>query len=175
MKYINFSKNKIEVIDAKIFRHLPNLTAIDLSQNTFRKTRHFNDTFSVLFQNNKQLEEVKLSESCLESLPLKMFSSNRMLKHLDLSRNSLQQLTFGISKLERLRSLDLNHSRIEYLNVFSMNSLDALQKKLLYPRNNNINAMFSINLKGNPFTCSRDAQDFLQWFVLITFVCVNKT
>ena len=94
-----------------------------------------------------------------------MFPSNRLLKHIDLSRNSLQQLTFGISKIERLRSLDLSHNRIEYLNTFSMNSLVALQNKSSFPRNNNINATFAIDLKGNPLTCSCEDLDFLQWFV----------
>ena len=165
LKYINLSNNKIEVIGAKLFRHFPNLTVIDLSYNILRKTRHFDDTFSKLFRNNKQLEEIKISDSFLEGLPFKTFSTNKMLKHIDLSRNSLQQLTFSVTKLERLRSLDLSHNRIEYLNKFSMSSLDSLQRKLPPPQNNNTNSVFAINLQENPFTCSCEALHFLQWFV----------
>ena len=163
-KIIDLSHNKIELIGQKLFKHLKSLTNINLSGNKLAKTKA--DIFSDLFKNNTRLEELNLNGNMLSILPLDTLVSNIKLKTLYLSHNFFKQLTFDISPLIELEYFDLSHNLIEYLNEYSIHSLDNLYDKQISAVGlSESNTTFVLDLRGNPFTCQCSALQFLQWFI----------
>ena len=166
LKYLDISNNGIETVNPHILNYLDHLIVLDVSENNLGQMPHFGETFSVLFQKNLKLEEIRLRGNRLENLPTKTFLTNTKLKDLYLSRNKIRQVTFDISKLKQLRMIDLRNNSVEYLDENSVDALDELyndQVQNHYRRGTN--STFVIDLRGNPFICSCKALHFLNWFI----------
>ena len=161
IKHLDVSNNGITMVYPHILDILDNLKVLDLSENEFGQMPHFDQTFSVLFKNNLNLAEIRLSGNGLGNLPLTTFLTNTQLEGLHLSHNNIRQVTFDISKLKHLRMIDLRNNSIEYLDETSIKALDRLYDDQVQIKTGS----FAIDLRDNPFICSCKALHFLQWFV----------
>ena len=156
VEYIDLSNNRIEYVNPNTFRRFQNLTMVDLSHNNLTY-----DSTAELFEENLKLAILDLSFNKLSSLPENIFSSNTNLETIDISNNVFSQLSFKISHLLHMRTLDLTHNKITYLDSNSRHAVDVLSRKLSATRNTTL----KILLAGNPFSCGCQALVFLQWFV----------
>ena len=164
LKYLDISNNKIERLGADLLIHLEHLKTIDLSNNRLAVSKQLENAFSKLFRNNSKLEIVRLSTNGLNYLPSKVFQFNSELKRIDLSNNKILQVPFEVSHLHKLELLDLRRNSIEYLNEWSRHQLDMLYRRKQEARNTE-DTSFTVDLRGNIFSCKCHSLDFIKWFV----------
>ena len=168
LEYIDISNNKIEIIGPNSLKSFQHLIKLDLSKNKLSQNHLFGDTFSVLFQNNSQLQEISLKDNGLRYLPSTIFAFNIYLKQIDISMNFIRQITFNISRLKYLDTLDMRNNIIQHLDESSRRALDTLYEKH-QSRNNhtkqNTASTFLIDLRSNPFSCECESLQFVKWFV----------
>ena len=97
------------------------------------------------------------------------------MRRLDLSKNRLETITFNTDPLVSLEYLDLRHNKFASLDAASMQRLNIL---LTY-ENRNISTTKSIDikLKFNPFHCSCETVNSLNWLLSLneTFTCTLKS
>ena len=166
LQYINLSHNNIKTINAEALAFIPTLKRADLSYNNLNQIRDFKGTFEALFRWNPELSSVDLSSNGLSYLPNKTFESNSNLSEVHLSYNIFRQISLNTSHLSSLAILDLRFNKIQYLDRQSMQRVDDLYKN---HKHGDILGQWTkplhILLEGNPFICSCEALEFLQWFV----------
>ena len=165
MENLTLSNNRIEIIGSKIFRNFSLLRKVDISHNKLGISNSSTEALSVLFRENVRLEEINIANNSLLEIPRQTFLSNNLLENIDLSGNKLKQITFNISHLANLTSLNMRNNYIETLDLNSRNTLDKLyciRKKQLSTGNN---ASLLVDLRGNRFVCDCRSINFLRWFV----------
>ena len=152
--YISFSFECIK-LEKKLFDGLRMLQKIMIS---YSKNVQIVD--ADVFSNLIELQELHLSDSCIEFIDKTLFSNLINLKQLTLCRNGLESIEENsFSNLHNLESLDLSVNRLTSLNSKSFVGLDNLKELDL--RHNklvnfdleifeNIGKLVKINLYRNP-------------------------
>ncbi|KAF6719519.1 Trophoblast glycoprotein [Oryzias melastigma] len=168
------SGNNMKHVEAMVFDNLPNLSRLDLSNNSFLT---FDEN---AFPQDNNLQFLNLSRSFLNhsfaDVVLDFLHSANLphLNTLDLSNNDLVILLDGVfSSLSNLTSLSLqNSSLISVQNV----TLKSPQLRDLDLRNNSLRALDSttlldlsvkpdlqLQLTGNPWRCDCIIDEMLMW------------
>ena len=167
LQYFDLSGNRMQSIGPNIFKTFKHLMKLDLSKNKLSQSRLFDETFSVLFQNNSNLKEVSLNDNGLKYLPPATFSSNLHLKQMDISNNKIQQITFDVSRLISLDFIDMRNNSVQYLDKFSRGALDSLyEMQRLRNQTKTNSSTFLVDLRENPFSCKCDSMPFIKWFTV---------
>ena len=155
---LDFSRNKIAKIDLyDMKRNIQNGTIIDqllLSENNLGQFMSNDSVPQFAFY--KDLRRLDLSLNRIKSLPPMIFNNLTNLEYLNLSSNSLIFVDFVFSNLNKVRTIDISNNLLVQLSRKVRDQVDDLRTK-----SNN----FSMNLSGNPFQCSCDTIDFLQWIL----------
>jgi Leucine-rich repeat (LRR) protein len=131
-----------------IFKHLPRLQHLDLTNNYLPSD---NNTLSLMFQYLRNLEHLILQAANVHELHWRVFQPLKSLRKLILQGNFIEFWPDGtFDGLTSLQYLNLQNNRIHLLNETSIsaNVLNGLQK--LY-------------LSNNPFTCTCDLMWFRDW------------
>ena len=162
LETLDLGHNQMEYVSRKAFRYLTSLQSLDLSHNNLGQSQDTFDTFSSLFSGNANLTFLDLSANLITSLPNTTFAMNTNLRKLLLSDNLLDQITFSVSNLVDLDILDLRDNSVKSLNQVSRSFLEELYKKQV---SNHSGTILQVYLDRNPFDCSCDSLDFIQWFV----------
>ena len=166
LTYLDLSSNSMETIGRHVLTNVNRITKLDLANNTLSKCNSFNETFSVLFKSNTNLEALNFANNGLTHLPKGCFTGNKRLKYLDLSNNAFAKITFDILHLSHLTILDLRNNKIEYLDNTTMNTLDHLYEMEQFANHTkDENETLVVNLLGNPLKCNCIALGFIEWFV----------
>uniref|UniRef100_H0Y021 Toll like receptor 8 n=2 Tax=Otolemur garnettii TaxID=30611 RepID=H0Y021_OTOGA len=172
-----FSGNRLDILwnaeDERylsIFRHLKNLTRLDISFNKLTNIRH--DAFNMFPPN---LTELRINNNMLKFFNWTLLWHFRYLKLLDLHSNRLFSLTNSLSEFPPcLQILLLSHNRVSYLPLgffsevssvthldLSFNSLKMINKSALQTKTST--NLTLLELHGNPFDCTCDIGDFRTW------------
>ena len=166
LQYINLSHNNIKTINTEALAFIPTLKKVDLSFNKLSHMQDFKGTFEALFRWNLELSSIDMSYNGLSYLPDKTFESNSNLSEVHMSHNIFRQVSLNTSNLSSLAILDFRFNKIQYLDRQSMQRVDDLYKN---HKHGDILGQgtkpLHILLEGNPFICSCEALEFLQWFV----------
>ena len=168
LQYLDLSGNMMQTLGFNSLKTFKHLIKLDLSKNKLSQNRLYGETFSVLFQKNSNLTEINLSQNGLRYLPRSTFSSNTLLKRINISNNRIQQVTFDISLLINLEILDMQNNSVQHLNEFSRETLDSLyeiQRLLNYTKPNTTSTLL-VDLRANPFSCECDSLPFIIWFIM---------
>ena len=201
IEHLDLSNNKIKFLHQYVFQSLRSLYNIDLSSNElyemfsdinvsevlktqFQLCELYENFFllppklngSALFQNSRLLKVINLSSNNLSRIPNDLFDSNAELKEINMSKNELSQISFKISHLHNLTVLDFRYNKMPYLDTNSRNILDSLSEiqnsRHGFVRNN---SKLQILMEGNPFICTCEAQEFLQWFAKAPYFSARHT
>lgn len=139
LKHLNLQDNDLEQIPVETFRHLKNLTLIDLSKNKIGKIS--DDSFSTL----SNLVTLKLSDNNLTLYKNSFRGLELSLKNLNLKNTKLKMVPECIKGLKSLTFLDLAQNLLTQLpgnnmGIFkNLNSLTALnlERNILQELNEN--------------------------------------
>lgn len=145
----NFKFSSLEDT-SKLFSHLSKLKVLNVSGNDLKGVSQRNLAF--LFRNLTQVTVLKLGHTGLTFLPTGIFRGLKMLKEIYLEGNQLKSWQPEIfRRLSNLEALYLNKNKIQTVSL-----------EQLYSAVNRTHTVH-LNLANNPFSCTCQIRDFLQW------------
>lgn len=173
LTHLYASGSQVEQLDSMVFKNLPSLRLLDLSNNRISQ-------FSVeAFPEDNKIDILNLSKSLYNHSYIGVFAdlfkhSLTKVSHLDLSNNDLVLLPEGIfTSLSDLTVLDLrNNSLVTIRNDTFWNRalqmLDLRDNALKVLHNVTLEKLSSIpdlqvSLAGNPWRCDCNIEDMLIW------------
>ncbi|XP_060554647.1 uncharacterized protein LOC132715632 [Ruditapes philippinarum] len=170
IKHINAAENLMEFLHPSILGCTPNIEALDLSNNKLHKMAKENHLlFQQLFQSISSLISINLSFNGLKVIPENLFTENRDLELIDFSHNELEQVTFTLKHLYKLKVLNLQYNRIKLLSSLSINNLNSIYITLG-------NTTWTLDLGNNPISCSNcEAKQFIYWLTHTNSVSISTT
>ncbi|KAM3936118.1 toll-like receptor 8 [Leptodactylus fuscus] len=148
LRILDISFNNLKQLSDIFVSNLPrNITKLYLNNNKlklwdWKKLKHF-----------KNLKFLDLSHNKLEEIKSNLFKYTSSLQKLLLRKNRISQLSASfLYRTTSLTELDLSKNHIHTINksVFLLSNITFL--KVLW-------------LKGNPFDCTCEITDFLQWII----------
>ena len=154
LEEIMLSFNKIKFYSSRIsddsFSNCPHLRSLGLSYSSMEVN---SQRFRRLFGHLTNLRNLNLENTRLNHLSSEMLSTFPNLTNLLLNRNLLTALSDSVfDQLGQLKHLDLGRNQIR---AISHNTFSAVTRSRLK----------SMDLSGNPFTCSCDLLWFQDWLV----------
>lgn len=180
LTHLYVSGSQVEQLDSIVFKNLPSLRLLDLSNNMISE---FN--VEALPQDNK-IEVLNLSKSLYNHSYIGVFAnlfkrSLSKVSNLDLSNNDLMVLPEGIfTDLSDLTVLDLrNNTLVSFRNDTFANQalkeLDLRDNALKVLPNVTLAGLslipdLRVSLAGNPWRCNCDIEDMLIWLERHDFV-----
>lgn len=180
LTHLYVSGSQVENLDSMVFKNLPNLHLLDLSNN---RISEFN--IEALPQDNK-IEVLNLSKSLFNHSYIGVFAdlfrrSLPKVSHLDLSNNDLMFLPEDIfTDLSNLTVLDMrNNTLVSFANETFWNralkELDLRDNALKVLPNMTLAGLslipdLRVSLAGNPWRCDCDIEDMLIWLERYDFV-----
>nr|AIO08102.1 variable lymphocyte receptor C [Petromyzon marinus]AIO08254.1 variable lymphocyte receptor C [Petromyzon marinus] len=150
--------NQLASIDEKAFRGLSNLTYLTITNNPQLQSLPVG-----VFDQLKNLNELRLDSNKLQSLPVGVFDQLKNLNELRLSSNQLKSLPSGVfDSLTKLTRLDLNTNQLQSIPAGAFDKLTNLQTLEL--RNNELQSVpdgafdslakvETLHLVNNPWDC----------------------
>ncbi|XP_071105094.1 toll-like receptor 4 [Haliotis cracherodii] len=112
-----------------------------------------NGTNGNIFSHLDQLQTLKMSENFITKLSTRVFTNLSSLTELDLSRNSIENLSFDITHLKNLQLLRCSKNQIQWLAQSFRANLDEISN------DHNI----TVDLSQNPIACTCHNLLFLSW------------
>lgn len=135
--------------------HLTNAFADNVNINSASLSEDLHDIF--VSSNLTRLTKLHLEQNEISKFKDKrVFCDLPNLMDLHLGDNLLKEINFNINCLRKLRFIDLQRNKFEYLKQRDMNTLDDLMSSRL-------NQTLMIDLFNNPLTCDCPIQGFKQW------------
>jgi len=127
LESLSLSGNMLEYINPALMHCVSTLTSLDVSGNRFdlmstRNSSHFEIILAPLMS----LKNISIARNGLTTLPDTFFSNTSYLEIMDLSGNALEQVSFELSHLERLRILNISYNAISRFNGVTMANLDSI-------------------------------------------------
>ena len=153
--HVDLSDNLFSDIHPLFFKPA-NLSYLDLSKNYLGNLlRHENSTD--LLKEQTFLKTLGLSRNNILQLPHRFLDPFVRLEMLDLSDNFLQEITFSLKRLSKLKQLNLRKNRLNILSHATIHELEDIAK---YQR-------LVIDLSENDILCScnQESLDFLRWIL----------
>nr|AIO08264.1 variable lymphocyte receptor C [Petromyzon marinus] len=138
--------NKLASIDAKAFQGLPHLTFLSITNNPQLQSLPVG-----VFDQLKNLNELRLANNQLTSLPPGVFDKLTKLTLLYLNNNQLQSIPKGaFDSLASLQTLYLNDNKLQSVPDGVFDSLEAMDR---------------ITLENNPWDCACSDIIYLRNFI----------
>ncbi|XP_063434894.1 toll-like receptor 4 [Mytilus trossulus] len=144
--HLDLSKN--DLCDLEFV--MPNLIFLNLNENRLGSSLQL---YRYSHSKITNLKVIYLSDNGIDRLLFSIFHGHPLLEIIDLSRNTLSDITFDLAQLQNLKMLDLSSNRISSLSPMSINGINEIFKK----------SDLKINLSKNVLQCSCETYQFLKW------------
>ncbi|XP_067248020.1 trophoblast glycoprotein [Chanodichthys erythropterus] len=180
LTHLYVSGSQVERLDSMVFKNLPNLRLLDLSNN------RISEFYVEALPQDSKIEVLNLSKSLFNHSYIGVFedlfrSSLPKVSHLDLSNNDLMFLPEDIfTDLSNLTVLDMrNNTLVSFSNEMFWNralkELDLRDNALKVLPNKTLAGLsfipdLRVSLAGNPWRCNCDIEDMLIWLEKHDFV-----
>ncbi|XP_060571583.1 protein artichoke-like [Ruditapes philippinarum] len=166
----DLAENELEFLHPSLTASVPNIEKLDLSKNQlFKMVQGHKLLFSQLLLSLRHLKRINLSSNDLSTIPTKMFIKSHNLQFIDLSWNQMEQVTFTLSHLEKLKVLLLQNNKIKDFDVLSMRNIDSVIANISYMTHNKL----SVYLEYNPLSCSKcETEAFINWLLSTKYVII---
>ena len=152
--HLRLNNNQIKNVHAKAFHGLRRLETLELNGNRIGGSVYDRDGWNVEFETSN-LKILDLGNNRINALPSRVISTQPKLKNLILHYNRISSLasdTFTFSK--QLNSLDLAYNDLLELDHTYLQHLNRLE---------------SLSIAGNPFLCTCNMKDFIDWLKVAKF------
>ena len=171
LRFVNASYNAFGDFNCRV-TGLDHLQILDLSHSGLKTlVLHSSPNLRILFLTGNELgtnytqwktalnhvpvlEFVSISNNKIKQFPANTFSSTKIIKDIDLSKNSLSKFNIELQDLVELERLDLSNNVLPSLQEPFLRSLEDRISK---------NKTLTIDLLGNPFQCNCEAIEFLKF------------
>lgn len=155
---LEMQANVIDYVNPKLLGCLYTLEYLNLSGNKLgTMSLGHSVLFGKLFTDLRELRYLSLSRNDIQAIPEEMFKTNTKLQYLDLSVNSLSQVTFSLKPLTELKLLNMSYNKFKTLNGLSRTNLISIQAAHLHP---------IVDVRGNTLSCSLcDDHEYIEWVV----------
>ena len=153
---LNISNNFGNDVSPEFFTNCPNLVNLDASNNRIGP-KLASDVDGNIFQNLTYLGYLNISNNWIEYLPFNIFKYTTSLRHLDLSFNRLEKVSFASEHLKNLSHLYLQSNRISTVPVSLL--------KLIESNLNTSSQGIDIDLTKNILDGSCRNVDFILWMM----------
>ncbi|XP_045215724.2 toll-like receptor 10 [Mercenaria mercenaria] len=165
---IDLAENNLEFLHPSILSFMPRIETLDLSNNLLNKMMDESDIlFENLLSSLLQLKSISLSANNLLAIPKNMFVKNVDLETVDLSSNSISQVTFTLSHAKKLKFLDLRNNEIKFIDETSIELLNSISTEKCPEA--------IVNLQDNPVSCSEcKSERFLTWLLQTKIINPSK-
>ena len=151
----DFSRNSMTSFTGSFDNSLKNgLKVVSLFMSENRLGRELAENGDQVFKYFKDLSKLNLSTNDITTLPALTFENNTCLENLTLARNSLSVINLRISHMRNLKILDLSDNLLSQLDTRFQNELESIKSR---------STNFTINMLRNPFQCSCETRQFLEW------------
>ncbi|KAK7496125.1 hypothetical protein BaRGS_00012535 [Batillaria attramentaria] len=155
IRSLDLSGNHCSYFDENIFRYMPTLRRLGLSN--LRLDQDFIDENGTrLLGTLGLLEHLDMSANDLHRLPSDMLRAQPGLQSLMLQGNRFQELPTDLSLQTHLSVLDLSDNTLSTLLPHERRLLDTLAK----------NHTLQLRLRNNPLSCTCSGLDFVRWLAL---------
>ena len=154
----DFSQNNMISFNGSFDNSIKNgLKVVNLSMSGNRLGRELATNGDEVFAYFRDLNKLDLSTNDITTLPDSIFGNNACLTRINLARNLLSVISLRISHMRNLQILDLSHNLLSQLDTRFQNEIESIKSH---------STNFTINMLGNPFQCSCETRQFLEWMYL---------
>ncbi|XP_053400910.1 toll-like receptor 6 isoform X2 [Mercenaria mercenaria] len=160
---VDLSNNEMEYISPLALQNAHALEILKLTSNKLFQMESLPD-FKDLLLSNTALKHVCLAENKISNMPRDIFRNNAALEIIDLADNHLKSVTFTLTHLERLKSLNIARNRIKFIEDKPLTDIQLLFKTRASAGSNQTTI---IEMSGNPFECSCDSVRFMEWVIFL--------
>ncbi|CAG2244405.1 TLR13 [Mytilus edulis] len=109
------------------------------------------------------IEFIDISQNDIKELAPFTFDSQPLLKHIDLSNNKIQDITFNLSSLVKLEFLNLSNNKIKFFDESTIRTINTLV----------VHTQLTIDLSQNILQCTCKTIPFLRWMLESNVLFVN--
>lgn len=170
LTHLDLSENYCDEVKNDFFVRLISLKHLNISGNMLGTSFHpeVNKNASQMFQFQKNLTKLDMSDNKITRLPVDIFKNLRNLRYLSLSGNFIDNWNSSLEYVRCLRELDLSRNKLYMLPEALTNYLESIVEEDCDDENN-----VTLRLFSNPLECSCKALPFLKWMryskVLVLF------
>lgn len=166
LKHLDLSSNYCHAVSVYFFDRMTNISRLHINDN-FLGFWFENDESADTFKQLKKLKWLDISRNRIRYMPHRIFSSQTVLRTLNLSYNIIGKLNISISHMHHLHRLDLSNNLLTTLSYDTRKQIDEIR---------HYSPELKIMLHANPLQCSCDQLDALKWFLSHrnSFVWFNK-
>ena len=160
---MDLGNNQMEYISPKFFANFSSIKTLFLDKNNLYKMAiDRSSEFEHIFIYLTYLTTIDLSANYLSTIPQNMFSRNKHISRVNLSRNRLYTFIQQYTACQ-LTSLDLSNNMVKQLDSKSMDWFDSIN-------NANKNQTFILKLQDNAFQCSCKDLTFAYWLLYSKYI-----
>ena len=147
LKFLNIRGWRASYLDPMFFQDMISLKVLLLGGTFLPNKMSSQDFGKKLFDKNKDLIYLELSQNGIDSLHSDVFRNLYQLRFLNLSNNQIQHVDNAFENLTSLEQVDISYNGLTQVPMILMSVLE---------RNMKINSSIKgiINITGNPFQCS---------------------
>lgn len=160
LTYLDLSENYCDEVKNDFFAKFTSLEHLNISGNMLGTAFDpaVNKNASQMFQFQKNLKKLDMSDDKITRLPVDIFKNLKNLTYLSLSGNFIDDWNSSLEYVRCLRELDLSKNKLYMLPEALTNYLDSVVGEDCDDENN-----VTLRLIANPLECSCKSLPFLKW------------
>ena len=147
LKFLNIRGWRASYLDPMLFEDMISLKVLLLGGTFLPNKMSSQDFGKKLFDKNKDLIYLELSQNGIDSLHSDVFRNLYQLRFLNLSNNQIQHVDNAFENLTSLEQVDISYNDLTQVPMLLISVLERNMKM-----NSSIKGV--INITGNPFQCS---------------------
>ncbi|XP_076099280.1 toll-like receptor 4 [Mytilus galloprovincialis] len=159
LKFLDLTNNGL----TRFMFDIRTITRLNLKQNLLGAFLSKHSYYNYDVKKSSIIKYIDISQNDIKELSPFIFDYQPSLKHIDLSNNKIQDITFRFSHLEELEFLNLSCNEIKNFDTKTMRVMNKLF----------VNKPLTIDLSKNTLQCTCKTISFLRWMIESNVIFVD--